>query len=147
LNGYINLSHCHDDSVIELVIVNRYCLNCRRKAGREKQYVSIQYYHAAQGKHGYPGTADLRCFRQFQLPVTGIAGRYTQLLKDGFPIYSGYASGFSFLQVPPLDLQQVEIIKGSASTLYGDGAIAGIVNLISKKPTTERETRFRMTLK
>jgi outer membrane receptor for ferrienterochelin and colicin len=74
--------------------------------------------------------------------LQGLPGRYTQLLKDGFPLYSGYASGFSLLQVPPLDLQQVEIIKGSASTLYGGGAIAGIVNLISKKPTTERETRF-----
>ena len=74
--------------------------------------------------------------------LQGLPGRYTQLLKDGFPIYSGYSGGLSLLQVPPLDLQQVEIIKGSASTLYGGGAIAGIVNLISKKPGAERETQF-----
>ena len=74
--------------------------------------------------------------------LQGLPGRYTQLLKDGFPIYSGYAGGLSLLQVPPLDLQQVEIIKGSASTLYGGGAIAGIVNLISKRPGAERETQF-----
>jgi len=36
----------------------------------------------------------------------------------------------------------VEIIKGSASTLYGGGAIAGLVNLVSKTPTEERELRF-----
>lgn len=46
------------------------------------------------------------------------------------------------LQTPPLDLKQVEIIKGSASTLYGGGAIAGLVNLVSKTPTEERELRF-----
>ena len=38
------------------------------------------------------------------------------------------------MQIPPLDLKQVEIIKGSSSTLYGGGAIAGIINLISKQP-------------
>ena len=48
------------------------------------------------------------------------------------------------LQTPPLDLKQVEIIKGSSSTLYGGGAIAGLVNLISKTPTDERELRFHL---
>ena len=36
----------------------------------------------------------------------------------------------------------MEIIKGASSTLYGGGAIAGLVNLISKTPTPERELRF-----
>jgi outer membrane receptor for ferrienterochelin and colicin len=74
--------------------------------------------------------------------IQGLDGRYTQILKDGFPLYSGASSGLGLLQTPPLDLQQVEIIKGSASTLYGGGAIAGLVNLISKTPTEERELRF-----
>ncbi|WP_373494562.1 TonB-dependent receptor domain-containing protein [Aquiflexum sp.] len=74
--------------------------------------------------------------------IQGLDGRYTQLLKDGFPLYSGAASGLSLLQIPPLDLKQVEVLKGSASTLYGGGAIAGLVNLISKTPTTEGETGF-----
>jgi len=74
--------------------------------------------------------------------IQGLDGRYTQILKDGFPVYSGASSGLGLLQTPPLDLKQVEIIKGSASTLYGGGAIAGLVNLISKAPTEERELRF-----
>ena len=72
--------------------------------------------------------------------IQGLDGRYTQLLKDGFPLYSGAASGLSLLQIPPLDLQQVEVVKGSASTLYGGGAIAGLVNLVSKTPKMEGET-------
>lgn len=71
--------------------------------------------------------------------IQGLDGRYTQILKDGFPLYSGAASGLGLLQTPPLDLKQVEVIKGSSSTLYGGGAIAGLVNLISKTPTNERE--------
>jgi len=71
--------------------------------------------------------------------IQGLPGKYTQLLQDGFPVYSGFSSGLSLLQIPPLDLQQVEIIKGSASTLYGADAIAGIVNLITKQPTKKPE--------
>lgn len=76
--------------------------------------------------------------------IQGLDGRYTQILKDGFPIYSGASSGLGLLQIPPLDLKQVEVIKGSTSTLYGGGAIAGLVNLISKTPTNERDLRFHI---
>ncbi|TKC05380.1 TonB-dependent receptor [Pedobacter polaris] len=74
--------------------------------------------------------------------IQGLDGRYTQILKDGFPLYAGAASGLGLLQIPPLDLKQIELIKGSASTLYGGGAIAGLVNLISKTPNLERELSF-----
>lgn len=69
--------------------------------------------------------------------IQGLDGRYTQLLRDGFPLYNGFSSGLSILQIPPLDLQQFEIIKGSSSTLYGGGAIAGLVNMVSKTPDKE----------
>lgn len=71
--------------------------------------------------------------------IQGLDGRYTQILKDGFPTFGGFSSGLSLLDIPPLDLRQVEIIKGSASTLYGGGAIAGVVNFISKEPREKAE--------
>jgi len=74
--------------------------------------------------------------------IQGLDGRYTQLLRDGFPLYSGFSGGLSLMQVTPLDLRQVEVIKGSSSTLYGGGAIAGLVNLVSKTPATNRELNF-----
>jgi iron complex outermembrane receptor protein len=76
--------------------------------------------------------------------IQGLDGRYTQLLKDGFPLYAGFSGGLGLLQTPPLDLKQVEVIKGASSTLYGGGSIAGLVNLISKVPTDERELKFLM---
>ncbi len=69
--------------------------------------------------------------------IQGLDGKYTQMIRDGFPLYSGFSGGLGLLQIAPLDLQQVEVIKGSSSTLYGGGAIAGLVNLVSKKPTEE----------
>ena len=71
--------------------------------------------------------------------IQGLEGRYTQILRDGFPLYEGYSGGFGLTSVPPLDLKQIELIKGSASTLFGGGAIGGLVNLISKKPSSEQE--------
>lgn len=74
--------------------------------------------------------------------IQGLDGKYTQILKDGFPLYSGFSSGLSIIQIPPLDLKRVELIKGSASTLYGGGAIAGLINFVSKMPTDKRELSF-----
>ncbi|MFT5514828.1 MAG: outer membrane receptor for ferrienterochelin and colicins [Rhodothermales bacterium] len=71
--------------------------------------------------------------------IQGLDGRYTQILKDGFPLFGGFSGGLSLLQVPPLDLRQVEVIKGPSSTLYGGGAIAGLVNLVSKGPSETPE--------
>lgn len=71
--------------------------------------------------------------------IQGLDGKYTQLLRDGMPLYSGFSGGLSLLQIAPLDLQQVEVIKGASSTLYGGGAIAGLVNLVTKTPADESE--------
>lgn len=74
--------------------------------------------------------------------LQGLDSRYTQLLKDGYPSFGNFASGLSILEIPPLDLKQVEIIKGPASTLYGAGAIAGVVNFVSKAPKEKAEYSF-----
>lgn len=78
--------------------------------------------------------------------IQGLEGRYTQLLKDGFPLYAGFSGSLSISQILPLDLSQIEIIKGSSSTLYGGGAIAGLINLISKKPEEKRNISFLANL-
>ena len=74
--------------------------------------------------------------------IQGLDGKYTQLLRDGMPLYSGFSGGLSLMQIAPLDLRQVEVIKGASSTLYGGGAIAGLVNLITKTPGDEEELSF-----
>ncbi|NCD70882.1 TonB-dependent receptor [Mucilaginibacter agri] len=74
--------------------------------------------------------------------IQGLDSRYTQLLQDGMPLYSGFSGGLSLLQISPLNLNQVEFVKGSASTLYGGGAIAGLINLISKTPQNSPELTF-----
>jgi outer membrane receptor for ferrienterochelin and colicins len=78
--------------------------------------------------------------------IQGLRGRYSQMLADGLPLYGGQGGSFSLLQVPPLDLGQVEIIKGAASALYGSSALGGVINLVSRRPTEPgREVLFNQT--
>jgi outer membrane receptor for ferrienterochelin and colicins len=69
--------------------------------------------------------------------IQGMRGRYTRFLADGFPLFGQQGGGLGLLQIPPMDLGQVEVIKGVSSALYGAGAMAGVVNLISRRPGSE----------
>ncbi|TVP48559.1 MAG: TonB-dependent receptor, partial [Gemmatimonadales bacterium] len=74
--------------------------------------------------------------------IQGMPGRYTLLLADGLPLYGGQPGGLGVLQIPPVDLEQVEIIKGVASALYGGQALGGVVNLVSRRPGDEALAEF-----
>src|SRR5437764_7521281 len=69
--------------------------------------------------------------------IQGMRGRYTRFLADGLPLFGQQGGGLGLLQIPPMDLGQVEVIKGVSSALYGAGAMAGVVNLISRRPGPE----------
>jgi iron complex outermembrane receptor protein len=71
--------------------------------------------------------------------IQGFHGHYSQMLKAGTTLYSGFRGGLSVMQIAPLDPKQVEFIKVSISALYGAGAIARLINLISKTPRDTRE--------
>ncbi len=70
--------------------------------------------------------------------VQGMKGRYTRVLSDGLPLFGQQVGGLGLLQIPPMDLGQVEVVKGVASALYGAGAMGGVVNLLSRRPGNER---------
>ncbi len=71
--------------------------------------------------------------------ILGLSGQYTAMLADGLPLYGGAASALGPLDISPVDLKRVELIKGAASALYGGQALGGVINLISKPPTGQSE--------
>lgn len=73
--------------------------------------------------------------------INGLEGGYTQILEDSLPSYSGVQSIYGLDQMPTAFIEQVEIVKGGASALYGPNAVAGVINLISKEP---RDYYFRL---
>lgn len=71
--------------------------------------------------------------------ILGLSGQYTAMLADGLPLYGGAASALGPLDISPVDLKRVELIKGAASALYGGQALGGVINLVSKPPTGRSE--------
>jgi iron complex outermembrane receptor protein len=73
--------------------------------------------------------------------IQGMRGRYTRFLSDSLPLFGEQVS-LGLMQIPPLDLGRVEVIKGVASSLYGAGAMGGVVNLVSRRPGAKRERQL-----
>ncbi|HET9373094.1 MAG TPA: TonB-dependent receptor [Vicinamibacterales bacterium] len=74
--------------------------------------------------------------------IHGMRGRYTRFLSDGLPLFGEQPGGLGLLQIPPMDLGRVEVVKGVSSALYGAGAMAGVVNLLSRRPGPEPATEL-----
>lgn len=69
--------------------------------------------------------------------LRGAKGEHTLITIDGVPVYdmSGVTSSFDIRSIPVENVERIEILKGSQSTLYGSDAIAGVINIIMKKGT------------
>ena len=119
---------------VEVIAGGEISENTSMRPGEIKMLLNETTGLITQQTSAISNTANLR--------IQALEGRYTQILRDGFPLYSGLSEGLSLVQIAPLDLKQVEIIKGSSSTLYGGGAIAGLINLVSKTPTEKRDLSF-----
>jgi len=68
------------------------------------------------------------------LRINGMEGPYTAVLIDGMPLMSSLASVYGLNGINPTLIEQIEIIKGPSSTLYGSEAMAGVINVITKDP-------------
>ncbi|MCK5690732.1 TonB-dependent receptor plug domain-containing protein, partial [Myxococcota bacterium] len=69
-----------------------------------------------------------------QVRLNGLDGHYTQILIDGRPVNSSLAMVYLLEQIPEELIERIEIIKGGGSALYGGSAIAGVINVITKRP-------------
>jgi len=66
--------------------------------------------------------------------LNGLEGPYTQVLEDGMPTVSGASMVYALDQLPMEFFENIEVVKGGASSLYGPNAVAGVINLIRREP-------------
>lgn len=78
------------------------------------------------------------------IALRGLSGKDTLVLLDGrritnYGLFQNLSDSFVDLNVIPLAaIERIEILKSGASAIYGSDAIAGVVNIILKKNTTEK---------
>ncbi|MBM77058.1 MAG: TonB-dependent receptor [Crocinitomicaceae bacterium] len=65
--------------------------------------------------------------------INGMEGAYSMVVMDGMPIVGGLSTIYGIQGIPISLIQRLEVVKGPASTLYGSEAMAGLINVITKK--------------
>ncbi len=69
------------------------------------------------------------------IQIRGLDQSRALILIDGVPYYETNYGKLDLNQIPVDNIAKIEIIKGGASVLYGPNALAGVVNIITKKPS------------
>lgn len=68
------------------------------------------------------------------IQLQGFEAKYTMILIDGEPVIGRSSGTLELSRITMANVERVEIIKGPSSSLYGSEAMAGVVNIITKKP-------------
>ncbi|TRX36564.1 TonB-dependent receptor [Flavobacterium sp. ZT3R18] len=71
------------------------------------------------------------------IQMQGLDAAYTLILMDGVPLVGRSAGTLDLSRVSVGNIERIEIVKGASSSLYGSEALAGVINIITKKPKTD----------
>jgi iron complex outermembrane receptor protein len=90
-------------------------------------------------------------FQQSQINIRSSSGysrgvgSRVSLLIDGMPLLSGDTGEITFESIPVFQIDRVEVVKGAGSTLYGSGALGGVVNVITKEAEQSHALMWKMS--
>ena len=96
-------------------------------------------FEALQNVNGVRPQLNCNVCNTGDIHINGLEGPYTLVLIDGMPIVSGLSTVYGLSGIPNSLIEQVEIIKGPASSLYGSEAVGGLINIITKLPENAPE--------
>lgn len=104
-----------------------------------RQLENVQACNLAEGLKFQPGLrveTDCQTCNYTQLRMNGLTGGYSQILINGRAIFSPLTGLYGMEQIPANMIDRIEVVRGGGSSLYGSSAIGGIVNVITKIPTS-----------
>ncbi len=96
-------------------------------------------YEALDGTPGVRVEQQCQFCNFSQIRMQGLGPDHTQVLVDGQPVYSGLAGVYGLQQMGTASIDRIEVVKGAGSSLYGSGAVAGAINLITRVPRPHPE--------
>lgn len=82
-----------------------------------------------------------------RVSLRGVDPSFNAVLIDGIPVHDGTATDglINPAMLNPAGTGRVEVLKGAQSGLYGSGAVGGVIDIISIRPTEQAENRVRLT--
>ncbi|MGB3465600.1 MAG: TonB-dependent receptor, partial [Cyclobacteriaceae bacterium] len=98
-----------------------------------KRNPTSNFYEGLQQINGVRPQLNCNICNTGDIHINGLEGPYTMVLLDGMPIVSGLSTVYGLSSIPSSLVERVEIVKGSASALYGSEAVGGLINIITKK--------------
>ncbi|SMC36775.1 TonB-dependent receptor [Cellulophaga tyrosinoxydans] len=101
-----------------------------------KQNPTANIFEALQNVNGVRPQINCNVCNTGDIHINGLEGPYTLVLIDGMPIVSGLSTVYGLSGIPNSLIEQIEIVKGPASSLYGSEAVGGLINIITKKNNT-----------
>jgi len=87
------------------------------------------------GNNGSRATVDMRGFG-------ATSGQNTLVLLDGRRLNDIDLSAIDFSAIPMQNIERIEIIRGGGGVLYGDGAVGGVINIITRTPEGQGYSGF-----
>ncbi|MFX0555831.1 TonB-dependent receptor [Maribacter sp. CXY002] len=97
-----------------------------------KKNPTASIFEALQNVNGVRPQINCNVCNTGDIHINGLEGPYTLVLIDGMPIVSGLGTVYGLSGIPNSLIQQIEIVKGPASSLYGSEAVGGLINIITK---------------
>ncbi len=104
-----------------------------------KKNPTASIFEALQNVNGVRPQINCNVCNTGDIHINGLEGPYTLVLIDGMPIVSGLGTVYGLSGIPNSLIEQIEIVKGPASTLYGSEAVGGLINIITKNSLTAPE--------
>lgn len=81
------------------------------------------------------------------ISLQGLSGQSVKILVNGAPVAGRLNGNIDISQIPTNQIEQIEIIEGPMSVLFGSDAMGGIINIITKQPILSRtKTNARLFL-
>ncbi|MCG2815857.1 MAG: TonB-dependent receptor [Candidatus Aminicenantes bacterium] len=71
---------------------------------------------------------------EHRLKIRGFQTQRITLLFDGIPVYEPYFNAFDLKTFPAAEIEEIKIVKGASSVLYGPNTLGGLVNVITRRP-------------
>ncbi|GLU43030.1 TonB-dependent receptor [Allomuricauda sp. NBRC 101325] len=104
-----------------------------------KKNPTASVFDALQNVNGVRPQINCNVCNTGDIHINGLEGPYTLVLIDGMPIVSGLGTVYGLTGIPNSLIEQIEIVKGPASPLYGSEAVGGLINIITKNALSAPE--------